>query len=529
MSRLIMLLISLIMFCFISEVEHAEKKRAEKIPGHRRPLGAHMTPYGVTVIGKFSSPAVFYGHFVKASKPIHMKSALTETNHPGLEWTDDYLREHFGTELVRVEVGKKEVRQRGAQFVRLHSFLHDYPSNDLYMVHSLKGPMEELVHIPSTLLCGGFEKVVVESVLWMGRGPLRSVLHYDDLENLLCVFDGAKDVVLIDKFYKDQVESRGFVEEGHYSRVDPESVDMQSFPQFQNIPWYRAHMEAGDCLYIPYGWYHQVTSYGERSLAQNMWFSHLWWFNDDSCGDLSTVPHYKSLDDFGGFSSPNEALRSRWLEKFEGSDDDVDLKDFSRRVSTGTEEDLKKAFSFIDKDEDTSLSWEELSSFDISRALLQYPSVFYTRSPTAESTPEEEISPKIDSVVSTEDLPDEEISPEQDSVGATEDLPDEEISPEQDSVGATEDLPDEEISPEQDSVGATENSADEKISPEQDSVGATEDLPDEEISPEQDSVGATENSADEKMSSEHDSVRSGTKTMKNDTSSHKNHSRHEEL
>nr|KAG5697368.1 hypothetical protein BaRGS_004094 [Batillaria attramentaria] len=86
----------------------------------------------------------------------------------------------------------------------------------------------------------------------MGQGPLKSVLHYDELDNLLCVFDGTKDVVLIDQFYKEKVEADGFDQEGHFSHVDPESVDMKAFPQFQDLPWYRVHLSAGDCLYIPY-------------------------------------------------------------------------------------------------------------------------------------------------------------------------------------------------------------------------------------------------------------------------------------
>lgn len=35
-------------------------------------------------------------------------------------------------------------------------------------------------------------------------------------------------------------------------------------------------------------------------------------------------------------------FRSRWLEAFEGTDDDVDLKEFLKRVSSGTEEHRKK-------------------------------------------------------------------------------------------------------------------------------------------------------------------------------------------
>lgn len=60
--------------------------------GHKHALGAHMKPLGVTLIGKFSTPLVFYSHFVKASKPIHMKSVLFDAGHPGQSWTDEYLR-----------------------------------------------------------------------------------------------------------------------------------------------------------------------------------------------------------------------------------------------------------------------------------------------------------------------------------------------------------------------------------------------------------------------------------------------------
>lgn len=68
------------------------KTSPPKPPGHMLPLGGHMKPMGVTLIGKFSTPQVFYGHFVKASRPIHMKSVLHDALHPGLNWTDDYIR-----------------------------------------------------------------------------------------------------------------------------------------------------------------------------------------------------------------------------------------------------------------------------------------------------------------------------------------------------------------------------------------------------------------------------------------------------
>ncbi|KAK7116780.1 hypothetical protein V1264_002400 [Littorina saxatilis] len=277
--------------------------------------------------------------------------------------------------MVRVEVGKMEVRSRKAHWMRMDKFLKDYLHSDLYMVHSVSGRLKDLVLIPPTLQCGGYQRAMQEAVVWMGKGPLRSVLHYDEVDNLLCVFDGTKDVVLIDKFYKEKVEANGFVQDGHYSTVDMEKVDMHSFPQFQNLPWYRVHLAAGDCVYIPYRWYHQVTSQGDRSLAVNIWFARLWWFDDDDCTGFGSSHTLEPLDDYG-FASPNEAVRSQWLEAFEGADDDVDLADFLGRVSSGTQEHRRKVHQLIDKDQDGMLAWIELYDFDISKALPLYPDVF---------------------------------------------------------------------------------------------------------------------------------------------------------
>ena len=49
--------------------------------------------------------------------------------------------------MVRVEVGKKEVRSRRAQWMRLSNFIDDYPRSDLYMVHSIDGRLKGIVSV----------------------------------------------------------------------------------------------------------------------------------------------------------------------------------------------------------------------------------------------------------------------------------------------------------------------------------------------------------------------------------------------
>lgn len=58
--------------------------------------------------------------------------------------------------------------------------------------------------------------------------------------------------------------------------------------------------------FICYRWYHQVSSFGNRTLAINLWFSHLWQFDDDCEKDSSLL--LQPLKKFG-FASSNEAVR----------------------------------------------------------------------------------------------------------------------------------------------------------------------------------------------------------------------------
>ncbi|GFS18066.1 lysine-specific demethylase 8-like [Elysia marginata] len=308
--------------------------------GHLKPLGSHTDGEGVTVIGKFSSPPVFYSQFVSQEQPIWMRNALENINHLGLtNWTDEYLKENYEAVPVNVEVSKLENRKKRSTSLTMQQFLKLYKKKDLYLVHSLRNNMEEFVFVPPTLSCGGFQHVIQDAVLWLGSGKTQSVLHFDTLDNLLCLFDGRKDLVLIDSDYKDAVEAAGFVQEGSYSLVDVDRIDMVKFPRFSEIKWKSVKMKAGDCVYIPRGWYHQVTSSTKRHLAVNLWFSHLFWFNATDCpmtaSSSSNSQKLKPISAYG-FASPNEVLRAKLLDKLH--DKGIMIKDtFLSSLQSSTE------------------------------------------------------------------------------------------------------------------------------------------------------------------------------------------------
>jgi lysine-specific demethylase 8 len=64
--------------------------------------------------------------------------------------------------------------------------------------------------------------------------------------------------------------------------VDPDSVDLIKYPGLKDVEFYFVQMEPGDCLYIPYKWYHHVRSY-DRNIAVNVWWAPLLQFNASDC------------------------------------------------------------------------------------------------------------------------------------------------------------------------------------------------------------------------------------------------------
>ena len=49
-------------------------------------------------------------------------------------------------------------------------------------------------------------------------------------------------------------------------------VDMLTHPGLASVPWHRAVVWPGDCLYLPHLWIHHVRSH-DRNLGVNLWWS----------------------------------------------------------------------------------------------------------------------------------------------------------------------------------------------------------------------------------------------------------------
>jgi hypothetical protein len=108
---------------------------------------------------------------------------------------------------------------------------------------------------------------------WMSPAGMGSPLHFDVPQNLFAQVVGRKQVLLypprdVLNLYPLAPYSRL----PHYSRVDAEHPDVERFPRLRRTRPMRALVEAGDLLFIPRLWWHQVRAL-EFSISINFWWA----------------------------------------------------------------------------------------------------------------------------------------------------------------------------------------------------------------------------------------------------------------
>ncbi|XP_067667198.1 bifunctional peptidase and (3S)-lysyl hydroxylase Jmjd7-like [Haliotis asinina] len=351
--------------------------RSADPPGHLKPFGSHTVPHGVEVMTEFPTPHEFHEKFKGPGKPVLFKSVLQHVVFPPFRlWDDDYLRTKYGDIEVVFEAGKKETRNGDADSKKLREFLDIYKDQDIYLVEDLKKDMFGDMYIPRSLQCGGVQNHIETVVIWFSSGGTKSVIHNDSQDNINCLLDGTKNLVIFDRKYKDMIEADGFNADGTYSHADVDSIDMYKYPRIKDIPTFNATMEAGDCLYIPYQWYHQVNSFGRRNLAINIWFTHLPFFNDSDCQNVDvneqTVP-FSRYGFVNTFRSENVFFLNDLLEK-----PHVSKEMFMELLVKSEAEDKDAIFDFVDRDGDSSLSWDELFQIDVRDIIKRYGSSLTT-------------------------------------------------------------------------------------------------------------------------------------------------------
>jgi hypothetical protein len=239
-------------------------------------LSSHRTlsPAASGVVrGEGVTSGDFLDHYYAANRPIVLGGEISRW--PAFKlWNADYLRGKVGARPVEVQADrtsdpdyerKKDSHRRVMPFdAFIDRITGDGAVNDTYLTayNSAKN-VEALAPLREDL--GVLEKFLshhegdAEGMLWIGPAGTFTPLHHDLTNNLLVQIVGRKRVILAASTSTPNLYNDCHVFSQVSDVADP-NIDLEKFCKLKDVRFFDFVLNAGDALFIPICWWHQVTA-----------------------------------------------------------------------------------------------------------------------------------------------------------------------------------------------------------------------------------------------------------------------------
>ena len=232
----------------------------------------------------------FLDHHYATNRPLVIGGEIS--NWPAFKlWTPDYLREKLAPRVVEVQAGRgadadyerrKDDHRRTMTFAAFMDLVGaPGAANDTYITaYNSAANTEALAPLKADL--GVLSKFLSQTepgeggMPWVGPAGTFTPLHHDLTNNLLVQIVGAKKIILAPpsstpNLYNDHHVFSEIQNLGHAAN------DLARFPNLPKASLYELTLQAGDMLFIPIGWWHQVTS---LSFSVTMTHTNFIWPNE---------------------------------------------------------------------------------------------------------------------------------------------------------------------------------------------------------------------------------------------------------
>ncbi|WP_340202267.1 cupin-like domain-containing protein [Ascidiimonas sp. W6] len=233
----------------------------------------------IDTVKALSSNEFYNSYFDK--KPVIVKGGIKETRFYK-NWSMDYLKQKIGSKRVILNHAPSRLYNNAISEIKtmegtFHEMadrlLHKKVDNGSYYLAQssigqnfpeLLADLETPAHIKESDL-------LLATNMWLGGAGCDSGLHYDFNHNFFLQVIGQKELVLFspqDSDYLYPSNKEGFQ---HMSQIALQNVDEKRFPLYAKAEPLSLVVEAGDMVYIPSYWWHNLISL-ELSLSINYWW-----------------------------------------------------------------------------------------------------------------------------------------------------------------------------------------------------------------------------------------------------------------
>jgi hypothetical protein len=118
-----------------------------------------------------------------------------------------------------------------------------------------------------------------KGMMWIGPRGTFTPLHFDLTNNLLAQVTGSKRIVLIPPSETRHLHHRRHVFSDVHDVTDESRLAL--YPSARHARRYELELKAGETLYVPVGWWHQVRS---TEFSVTLTFTNFIWPNDAAAG-----------------------------------------------------------------------------------------------------------------------------------------------------------------------------------------------------------------------------------------------------
>jgi hypothetical protein len=139
----------------------------------------------------------------------------------------------------------------------------------------------------------GLDRSDTPVTFWIGSSGSLSSLHFDLGHNFLCMVTGKKRLFI---FSREQSHRLYPCFDEKHSELSPaEGVDEGRYPSFARAEFNEVTLEAGEVLFLPHLWWHQVIT--DESSVMLTWF----WHTEEMLHDVARLGECKAVLDLKDF------------------------------------------------------------------------------------------------------------------------------------------------------------------------------------------------------------------------------------
>jgi len=268
---------------FLAAQRHQELlRKLESVMANQQCLWESAPNYAAVEKRGAVADAEFIARYVRGSRPVVLTDLTADW--PAMRrWSPDDLKKRFGHLSVEIQAERnvdtryEENKLAHRREQRLCDFVDRVllggPTNDYYMTannEALRQPgfaplLEDVGSLPA--ICDRAQ-LANSSSFWFGPAGTVTPLHHDTLMLFHTQIVGRKRWRFISPLETPKLYNFN----GVFSPIDVDRPDLARYPRFAEVTMLEVVVEPGETVFLPLGWWHQVTS---LDISMSFSFSNL--------------------------------------------------------------------------------------------------------------------------------------------------------------------------------------------------------------------------------------------------------------